>query len=401
MSCFRHPLVFAVLVAVLVAACRRTSSQDSNDAPSTDSTATPNADDSATRSKARLSDSRADSATRSNSSPSDSRRSGEPPAPERDGLDTDAICARYAQVPLPAADQPSPAEKKSLTGCDAEAMYYGIGVAQDFAKARKCAYAQLEAGNAPMFGGEGILMMVYAGGKGVPANLDLATKFACLVGGAPFELELRVGHFEDARKAGEPSAELDLCDHITSGFMMGHCAGHAERVAELTRGARQRAATSSLPRAQLATLERCAKAFFDSREGEEVDRTGTGRAAFMVEERATLEDDFVAALEKLNDPKFAPTPRSPEVVEKELNEVYGRVLRCIQPSGQKELPEIPGSVTSEGVRKTERLWLPYRDAWVALALKTRPGAPRDLWNAWITEARIQMLRDLESSCPGK
>src|SRR5262249_39964321 len=151
-------------------------------------------------------------------------------------------CERLAVASLPAADQPSPGEVEALATCDAEALYYGIGRSSDYAEARRCAYAQRRGDGAPVFGGPEILLMIYANGKGVPRNLDIATQFACEVGGAEAELGGRIAHLTRLRGASQPP-DLDICDDVTSGFMGGHCAAHAERVAKVQRDARLKAAT--------------------------------------------------------------------------------------------------------------------------------------------------------------
>jgi hypothetical protein len=65
-----------------------------------------------------------------------------------------------------------------MVGCDAEASYYGIGRAADFVAARRCAFAQISNKEESIFGGEDILMMIYANGKGVHANLTVAMTVA-------------------------------------------------------------------------------------------------------------------------------------------------------------------------------------------------------------------------------
>jgi hypothetical protein len=51
-----------------------------------------------------------------------------------------------------------------------------------------------------------------------------------------------------------------------------------------------------------------------------------------------------------------------------------------------------GTVTPEGVRVTERSWIAYREAWVALGAKVRPDVRADAWRAWLTVDRSAMLR---------
>jgi hypothetical protein len=226
-------------------------------------------------------------------------------------VDVDGACARAARLTPPSADEPTPVERKSLVGCDAEALYYGIGAPPDYEKARKCAYTQLgrnrEVTDADVFSGPAILMMIYANGKGVAVLSDLALTFACQVFSARAELEGRVARLVGRRPEDQQGKDFDVCDDITSGFMDGFCAAHAERIVAPVRVLRKRRAEGGLPATELGALDRAATAFFDARETNEVDLTGTSRAAFQIEERASLEDGYVEALERIRGPDL-PSP---------------------------------------------------------------------------------------------
>lgn len=293
-------------------------------------------------------------------------------------LAPDEICRRLASVALPAADGPSSAERAALAACDAEALYYGIGVPTDDTAARKCAYAHDDTG---------ILMMIYANGRGVPRNVDVAVRLACDFGGAPMELEYRLAHLLGRGKdvAAAPGKAFDVCDDVTSGMMGGVCAAHDERVLAVARAARKQAAEKDLPATEIGALDRAAAAFFDARENGEVNLSGTLRAVFEIQERAALEDGYVASLEHVRSASLPPAGDFARA-DAELNAVYAPIM-----TGKKDLP---GTVTRDGVRSAQRLWLRYVNAWVALGAKVRPEAPARAWRAWLTRQRVKMLRAL-------
>lgn len=290
-------------------------------------------------------------------------------------------CDTVTKTPFPAADQPSSAEAKDLKGCDAEAIYYGIGRPRDAVLARKCAYVQRSEGDDLVFGGDGILMMIYATGEGTARNLDLAMRLACATAFADAEKEGRVEDLEARKKDPERAKKpFDICDHATSGFMSGHCAAHDERIAASLRNGRKDMALGRLP--DSTALTKAADAYFTARADNEVDQSGTARAAFTIRERAALEESFVAGLELLVDdkaPKAGALPRA----DKALNEVYGKVMKLADFEY--------GTVTKDGIKKTQRAWIKYRDAWVAL-VKASNGAA-DTWSAWLTEERTKMLAE--------
>ena len=86
-------------------------------------------------------------------------------------------------VELPAADRPTPAEEKALAKCVSADLYFGFGQPADPAKARKCAYAEMDRNAKAPIGGKAMLMMIYANGKGAARNFDAAIKLACSLGG--------------------------------------------------------------------------------------------------------------------------------------------------------------------------------------------------------------------------
>src|SRR5689334_9946518 len=85
-------------------------------------------------------------------------------------------CKTYAKADAPAADQPTADERRQLTRCDPVKLYFGIDTTADPVNARKCAYISRETGSGDWIDGPSVLAMVYANGRGVTRNLDLALK---------------------------------------------------------------------------------------------------------------------------------------------------------------------------------------------------------------------------------
>jgi hypothetical protein len=292
-------------------------------------------------------------------------------------------CAVAASVDVPATDVPDAATRAQLSGCDSEALYYGIGVEADPVRARQCALVEREAGDEAPFGGTSILLLVYANGRGAARNLDLATRFACELGGAPAETESRLEHLR--RMRADAAETMDVCDDATSGLSAGYCASHEERIHEVERTRRNDAALARLPperRALVDSARAAAEAFFDAREESEVDLSGTARAAFQIDERASLEEALVGDLELLSRaaPPEVAAGATPESADTELNRRYRRALRA----------DPLGTITKDGIRDTERAWLRYRDAWSALAQAVAPETAT-AWTTHLTTRRAAQL----------
>jgi uncharacterized protein YecT (DUF1311 family) len=108
----------------------------------------------------------------------------------------------------------------------------------------------------------------------------------------------------------------------------------------------------------------------------------------MVEEEETLDRAFLEAVEAglASRPKETAGAEELAKADRELNEVYRAATR---PGPDP----ISGEPTPEGIRKAERAWLVYRDAWVAYGRALYPDVPPSTWSARITRERIGMLRE--------
>jgi uncharacterized protein YecT (DUF1311 family) len=306
-------------------------------------------------------------------------------------------CDRVKDVPFPASDQPDEATRKALGGCDSEKLFYGIGQKADPVKARACAYIEMSTGDEVVFGGSTILMTVYATGVGAAQNLDLALRLACAIEGAPAEMEGRVAHLEKLKSKKKGKVHFDLCDDITSGFMMGHCASHDQRIAAARRDQRYAARVAKWTdpeRAEFQKLRAAASEFFRARSANEVDLSGTARAALQVEEEEKLEAAFGRILDDLDrDALPKVTAADLAAADHELNATYQRVMKAPNLDAQY--------ITKEGIREAERKWPKYRDAWAAFAKVRFPQRDPASVKVRVTRERTSNLYQLDQSHEAK
>lgn len=319
------------------------------------------------------------------------------------------ICARATKTPIPSADEPTAPEQASLKNCSSRDLYYGVKVPQDYAAARKCAYVERDAKKNGDFtweiAGPAVLMMIYGNGDGVAKNLDLALKFACEAGGAPMEIDGRLVHIESLERsptgkdlqgcersnsAHLPICQgvLDICDDITSGAMGGVCAAlHSDIEAQKTSAEFARTTRKFTPEqaALFARLEATASKYFEAHASNEIDLSGTARGEFFIEERDAMRQAFrgdVTAFE--NDAAPGEAAGSYAAADKKLNDVYAATLKR----------NFYGTINKNGVRDTQRAWLPYRDAWVAFAASRYPKVTADAVKAFLTRERIGVLEKI-------
>ena len=306
-------------------------------------------------------------------------------------------CKKWADVPVPARDIGNAPQQ-----CDSQALYYGEnGKPRDPVAARQCAYRERGTGTAikaqgAVFGGSGLLMMLYANGEGVARNIPLAKRFACEYDGAPAEVSGRLEHL-DAIASGKDRKPIDICDDITSGMMMGFCAAHdgdAARAQREKRWTSLQASWSPAQRGALADMRKAAKAYFESVSREETDMSGTARGMMAENAYEALDKALLADVEHFEHGKL-PKARAQELAtaDRGLNATYKKVLARLNAHADSG-PY--GTVTAEGVRTTQRLWLGYRDAWVRFAAARYPAVAADAWRAWLTRDRNGALLEIIS-----
>jgi hypothetical protein len=204
----------------------------------------------------------------------------------------------------------------TLKGCNAEQAYYGYAKAPDPAAALSCALYQREhpketAGG--VFSGSGILSMLYANGMAVPRDENQAIRFACeLKWSAAGEMESRIGHLEKLSATGPAAKNFDLCDNATSGAMMGVCESVQQSFADAKRKQDLEGIMVAWPESvkqAFPALQMAEDRFVEARSRYEVDHSGTGRAAFELEEQGRLRDQFPINLRRFGSgdiPESAP-----------------------------------------------------------------------------------------------
>lgn len=274
--------------------------------------------------------------------------------------------------------------------CDATGLYYlkrdqASTSAAEWRQVRRCAEAS---------GDDAVLMMMYANGYGVARDTDRAIYHACRLDTAKAEMEARVAHLASPAAAAEPHP-FDLCDHITSGRMGGVCAAIGEERDDRVRAARLDRFAASLPakaRAPFARLRQAADAFAQQ-SAAEVDMSGTGGPGFATRHAGRRDQEFMETLLNAASGKL-PSADAAQLagLDQELNTQYRTVLDL--PSENDNHPQRIGysTVAREDVRRTERAWLAYRDAWRPFIAAARLPAGVISVQAMLTRQRIAQLK---------
>ena len=303
-----------------------------------------------------------------------------------------AICRSLGDVSfLPPATAPGGGTGPSLRGCSSEALYYGIGVPPDPARARQCALRERAApDDRAAFSGDIMLMIIYANGVGAPRDLDRAIAIACNLDGSPAEEDGRVNHLAALKAQHWTGHDFSFCDDITSGYAQGICAAHDSALEDAKRKRQVAAATagwSDADKRAFLALQRAEKAYAEADGDNEVDQSGTARAAMAIDEEQSQQAEFVGLLQSLEKGTAATfTAEQADAADARLNAAYQKIQHA---PGTTQW----GTVTKDGIRTTQRAWLRYRDAWIAFARVRFPAVTPDSLRAALIEKRTATLEN--------
>lgn len=313
---------------------------------------------------------------------------------------TREICSKFSNASIPENDYPTEARTQELINCNSKNLYYGIGTTADPVRARECAILEfIKNENQEMaydISGSTILMMIYANGKGVERNLDLAINLAC--SHVPFcAQEARVEHLFKLKNEHWQGNNFSVCDNITSGSGSSACADlneslvdqkRLEKLVELSKN------WSQPEKAALFKLKEMAYLFIASHVEREKDLGGSARGQFIIEEVTQLRDHFLSLVQEYENNKYhSYTESDLKIVDLKLNQSYTKLKDQIQKSGKIE-EFYYKLVTFDDVLATQRLWIKYKDAWANFINLRYPNLEKNSIKTVLTEQRTQMLTEL-------
>lgn len=290
------------------------------------------------------------------------------------------ICNSVKYLSIPSQDLPNDTEKKIFAKCDSDELYFGFKAPSDYVKARHCSIFKHK---------EDTLIMIYANGKGVDKNIDLAIHFACQFDAAPAEIEGRINHLIKIKEYPYSKKDFNICDDITSGYMMGYCASLEQRAEKEQQRKHINAFIKTLTISEqkaFQSLQNTSKIYFETRLSNELDRYGSGAIAFRIMEEINLNNKMIELLNQTIQCKFTSyNVNVYQKADKQLNLLYTKT---------QNKPDEDFSITKNNIKKTERTWIKYRDSWLKFGRLKCPEVSEDTWKTLITKERIEQLKEL-------
>jgi len=245
-------------------------------------------------------------------------------------------CEIHKLATYPFPHRPTAEQAAALKDCDADKLYYGIGVHFDYVKARHCAFA---ADN------QDVLMMLYANGLGVPRNYAVAKMAACRADATEIEArQARLARMQTGKEG--PSPKIDMCDDAASSHLLSRCAAIQLDLVDQDRNARIDTISARWNDAEKSALQ-------------QVRRHGADPVQI---------DEILKSLLEFEAGKLPSiTAEDAAAAEREMSQM-----------------KIPA--------EKQRNWLAYRDAWLALGKLRYPSVAPYAWKAYFAKRRIAAIK---------
>ena len=213
-------------------------------------------------------------------------------------------------------------------------------------------------------------------------------------GCVPAELGLAVDEFYEHWKKGVVK-EFDVCRYVTSGMGQAYCADRSAGQAEENYQEELRSILSNVDEDAGIFIERASLAageFIVEKAWNEEKHGGSGVRAWVNSSIADQRAQFLSTVKKVKDGYVPQAVVDLAVSDKELNETYRSTVERLAAQPLEGSNFI--GVDAQGVRKVQRLWIPYRDRCAALLARLSAAKTEDFWKSWLTQTRTQQLRKI-------
>jgi uncharacterized protein YecT (DUF1311 family) len=295
-------------------------------------------------------------------------------------------CQQVRYLRPPPQDLP---RARSAGHCDARDLYARTAGKSapgdaDWQAVRECAFRT---------GDNAVLMKLYASGEGVAPNLGLAMKYACSTPGTAPEMKTRL-----VRLTTQPALRSAPCTE--AGGKSTRCLGtHSDHAGGVQDGDIMALAQTWAPKEKtgLEMALEAARHFAEHRRDYETDIGSVARARLQAESEAAELERFASDVDEFEGGKLPRyTPAEFNALEEKMNQVYQQFMQNA-PGPDSYL----GAIRKNGVEKTQRVWLAYRDAMELFGSIRHPKVPASGWRALLTSRRLRQLTELNNAQLGR
>ncbi len=190
---------------------------------------------------------------------------------------------------------------------------------------------------------------------------------------------------------GNLKFDFNICHYAGSGYGLGYCARRSAEASEVQINKKLTKLAAELKNGSGKYLKPAYKArsgFLEAKVWNEELHGGSGYAAWATGSLVKQKNEFVKLIENINSGSIPKDVGAFRDNDDRLNLIYNEVLVKLQ---KKPLIDFNAEVNADGLRKTQRLWIPYRDAAVTLLHAMKPEVTKQQWINWMTGQRIREL----------
>jgi hypothetical protein len=220
--------------------------------------------------------------------------------------------------------------------------------------------------------------------------MQLTLQLVARGGSVPAETELAVEFAYNCWKSGT-NKDFNIADHVTSGMGMNYVSARNQASFDAAFSEQYNAILGKIPangRELFANTRKAVEAFLESKVWNEEGHDGSGYYTWAMESFDDQRQEFITEIDGLLQRKI--NINSAKDNENELNSTYRRLIDLVK---SRTIKTGHFTMSEEGIRATERLWLEYRTRYIAFLKVLRPDISGDNVRIWLNEKRIKNFQE--------
>lgn len=225
-------------------------------------------------------------------------------------------------------------------------------------------------------------------------NSELVMQLIVRGGFVPAEIQGAIQDYYAMTNASDSLVEFRFCDYVTSGMGLTYCAQKWEVEQDISNAneIQELKASFGLRNSLLDTAYSATTNFLDAKVWNEEGHDGSGYAMWAQSSLSEQSIKYIEFMTRISKGVSPSVSNSLQENDKRLNVIYKEIITDL------EANPIYGNrftIDAKGIRKTQRLWLNYRDANTALLVAVSNQKDRGFWNNYFTIERLEQFVSLK------
>lgn len=213
-------------------------------------------------------------------------------------------------------------------------------------------------------------------------------------GFVPAEIEGAIQDYYAMTNASDSLVEFRVCDYVTSGMGLSYCAQKREVEQEISTAneIEELKASFDLRNSLLDTAYSATMSFLDAKVWNEEGHDGSGYVMWAQSSLSEQRAKYIVFIRRITESILPSVSKSLQENDKRLNVIYKEIINDLEAN---PIYSNRFTIDAKGIRKTQRLWLNYRDANTALLVAVSNQKDRDFWNNYFTIERLEQFASLK------